>query len=153
VSHRIAKLLLFVVLAFQLAVGLLVQAAQAGATGASSDVARAAGDHCASHVSPDRTIPDHMTPGHVNPDYVNSDHLTAAAHHSFGAPVTTHTHHGAGVHDCCRANSCQCHCASGAAMPSTPARATAVPSIVVQAPASAQLLPTPIDEFLRPPIA
>jgi hypothetical protein len=133
---------LLVLLAFQLVVGLQLQAAQAGmadlrrvgaAVAASSQMTGegASGEHCPMHG------------GNAG----GSD--TAGGAHD----VATHKNHPAGTHDCCRAGACQCNCVYTPAIIDLSPLANPTLPVAVPTPADAQFVPTPIDEFLRPPIA
>jgi hypothetical protein len=156
------KLVLLVLLAFQLVMGLQLQAAQAGmadlhrvgrAVAASSQMTGggASGEHCPMHGG-NAGGGD----GAAGMDGAAESHQGAAGTHARAA----HTNHGAdhknapaGAHDCCRAGACQCSCVYTPAITDLPFLANPTPAVAVPTPANARFIPTPIDEFLRPPIA
>jgi hypothetical protein len=118
-----AKAALFVLLAFQLIVGLPLQTAQAAL---------------------DR--PAVTTTAHADCPMHDAAHgATRTGGGNKHAPT--------GNHDCCHVSACQCQCVYTPAAFDLPALAANTTSVVLPSLSSAQFVAPRIDEFLRPPIA
>jgi hypothetical protein len=159
VKSHLAKILrpkaaLFVLLVFQLVIGLPLQTAQAALE------------------RPDAQVPA--------PTTARSQMLTARtpAAHTAGTPAATavattaqadcpmhdsvhgatpakggNKHTPAGNHDCCHVSACQCHCVYTPAAFDLPPLADVATTVAIPSLSSAQFVAPRIDEFLRPPIA
>jgi hypothetical protein len=162
VRGNLGKLALFVMLAFQLAVGLQWQAASAGMSDSrradgrvtgSTQMTRAADEHCPMHGGARGAA--HFHPG------AGATHSSAAdvGDTGPGGAVTYRAWAGGGhkhsstSHDCCRAGTCQCHCVQTPAVLTLQGFARTAPSSAIPTLCKTQFIPTRIDELLRPPIA
>jgi hypothetical protein len=169
VRSRLAKILsakaaLFVLLAFQLIVGLPLQTAQAA-------LDRPADTRVAMHaktiagaqlVARAATVPAPAPIGARPNDVPLNLSATTTAHADCpmhdGAHGATRTsggnkHAPTGNHDCCHVSACQCQCVYTPAAFDLPAVAANTASVVLPSLSSAQFVAPRIDEFLRPPIA
>jgi hypothetical protein len=132
---------MFVVLAFQLAFGLQLQAV------AGTPVTHVSAEHCPADAGSAERFHDgyrsagYRTTGYQATGYQATDNRQVAA-----------IHHISGDRDCCRSSGCQCHGASSPAAFHLTGRVGLAPLITVSTLSGAQIVPTPIDEFLRPPI-
>ncbi|MFL6605194.1 MAG: CopL family metal-binding regulatory protein [Steroidobacteraceae bacterium] len=132
--RRLAKILhpkaaLFVLLVFQLVVGLPLQTARAALDG--HDVPTPA----TTVASAQADCPMHDSPHGMMPSQGVNKHATA------------------GHHDCCHVTACQCHCVYTPAAFDLPPPADVATTVAIQSLSSAQFVAPRIDEFLRPPIA
>jgi hypothetical protein len=136
-----AKAALFVLLAFQLIVGLPSQTAQAAL-----DMPAATRAHTVTATpSPDTSMPIALA---ANDDCPMHD----AAHGA--APVGgSNKHEPGGNHDCCHVSACQCHCVYTPAAFDLPPLADFMSRLALPLLSSAQFVAPRIHEFLRPPIA
>jgi hypothetical protein len=132
-----AKAALFVLLAFQLIVGLPLQTAQAALDGLG-------------------------TPMSVQTAHTSTASVTTAAHADCPMHDSAHAatvanggnkHAPTGTHDCCHVNACQCQCLYTPATFDLSPLADAATSVVLPSLSGAQFVAPRIDEFLRPPIA
>jgi hypothetical protein len=157
-----AKAALFVLLAFQLIVGLPLQAAQAaldmsaatrahavtatsGASAAIPSTTTVAPRAATATPSPTTAMPIAVA---ANDDCPMHD----AAHGA--APVEgSNKHAPAGNHDCCHVSACQCHCVYTPAAFDLPPLADFMSRLALPSLSSAQFVAPRIHEFLRPPIA
>jgi hypothetical protein len=155
-----AKAALFVLLAFQLIVGLPLQTAQAA-------LDRPAVMHVAMHaktgaqfvapVAPTRApIGARMNDGPLNLSATTTAHADCPMHDAAHGATRTdggNKHAPTGNHDCCHVSACQCQCVYTPAAFDLPALAANTTSVVLPSLSSAQFVAPRIDEFLRPPIA
>jgi hypothetical protein len=81
---------------------------------------------------------------------VAGDSAEHCASHVGHHPLGTQDH---GGHDCCHAGACQCHCVYTPGLVNFPPMSLSAAAPSTPAPPTSQIVPTPIDEFLRPPIA
>ena len=138
-----AKAALFVLLAFQLIVGLPLQTAQAALDSpahmpAAMQVAmQAANADCPMHDTA------HGATG--------ANDSNKQAHPGNQAPAGKQAP--AGNHDCCHVSACQCQCVYTPAAFDLPPLADLATSVAIPSLSSAQFVAPRIDEFLRPPIA
>jgi hypothetical protein len=145
-----AKAALFVLLAFQLIVGLPLQTARAAVdmpAGATRlDMPAATRVHAVTATpSPSTTNPTALA---ANDDCPMHD----AAHGA--APVEgSNKHAPAGNHDCCHVSACQCHCVYTPAAFDPPPLADFMSRLALPSLSSAQFVAPRVHEFLRPPIA
>jgi hypothetical protein len=123
------KAALFVLLAFQLIVGLPLQTAQAA-------LDASIGTHAAMQAE---TVAHADCPMH--------DAAPGAIPAGGGNKQTP-----AGHHVCCHVNACQCQCVYTPVVFDLPPLADAT-SVAISSPSSAQFVAPRIDELLRPPIA
>jgi hypothetical protein len=140
-----AKAALFVLLTFQLIVGLPLQTALAALdTSAMLQAKTIAGA---------RSFAPAAMPATPMPAAANADcPLHDAAHGT--APATSGNKHApTGNHDCCHVSACQCQCVHTPAVFDLPAFADVATSVALPPFSSAQFVAPRIDEFLRPPIA
>ena len=121
-----AKAALFVLLAFQLIVGLPLQTAQAA-------VDRPANTQATIQAHTDCPMHD--------------------AAHGAAPAGGSNKHAPVGNHDCCHLSACQCQCLSTPAAFNLLPLAHIATSVVLPSFSSAQFVAPRIDEFLRPPIA
>jgi hypothetical protein len=159
-----AKAALFVLLAFQLIVGLPLQTAQAaldipaGAT--RLDMPAATRAHAVTATpSPDPATPS-PTSATPSPDTAtpiafaaNDDCPMHDAAHGTAPVEGSNKHAPAGNHDCCHVSACQCHCVYTPAAFDLPPLADFMSRLALPSLSSAQFVAPRIDEFLRPPIA
>jgi hypothetical protein len=132
-----AKAALFVLLAFQLIVGLPLQTAQAA-------LAR-----------PDAPMPA-PTVHSSTPIATTAAHADCPMHDSAHGAMPANggnKHAPTGNHDCCHVNTCQCQCLYTPAAFDLSPLADVATSVVLPPLSSAQFVAPRIDEFLRPPIA
>jgi hypothetical protein len=173
-----AKAALFVLLAFQLSVGLSLQTAQAALDGATHmpaamrAKARAGAQFLAraAIVSMPAAIRTRMTDAPMPGATAHSSTLNAtttahadcpmhdAAHGATRANDSNKLappgkHAPAGNHDCCHVSACQCQCVYTPAAFDLPPLADVATSVALPSLSSAQFVAPRIDEFLRPPIA
>jgi hypothetical protein len=173
------KAALFVLLAFQLIVGLPLQTAQAALDSAAHMAAATQGKASAGGqlvaraaiVSMPAAIGTRMmdppTPrATAHPSTLNATSMTHAdcpmhhdtAHGATGANDSDKQAHPgkqapAGNHDCCHVSACQCQCVYTPAAFDLPPLADLATSVAIPSLSSAQFVAPRIDEFLRPPIA
>jgi hypothetical protein len=150
-----------VLLAFQLIVGLPLQAAQAALDGpvgmqaktisGARLVARAA----MAMVPASAPIP--APPAHsstpVAGTTANADCPMHDAAHGATRANDSNKQAPAGNHDCCHVSACQCQCVYTPAAFDLPPLADVATSVAIPSLSSAQFVAPRIDEFLRPPIA
>jgi hypothetical protein len=122
-----AKAALFVLLAFQLIVGLPLQTAQAAL---------------------DTPVDMHAATTTAHADCPMHDAADGAAPADSG-----NKHAPTGSHDCCHVSACQCQCLYTPAAFDLSPIADVATSVVLPSLSSAQFVAPRIDEFLRPPIA
>jgi hypothetical protein len=117
------KAALFVLLAFQLIVGLPLQTVQAALDRPAHmpEAMQAANADCPMHDAAHGATPVKQAP--------------------------------AGNHDCCHVSACQCQCVYTPAAFDLPPLADVATSVAIPSLSSAQFVAPRIDEFLRPPIA
>jgi hypothetical protein len=151
-----AKAALFVLLAFQLIVGLPLQTAQA-ALDMPAGATRL--DMPAATLDPSATTPSATT---ATPSPTTATPIALAANDDCpmhdpahgAAPVEgSNKHAPAGNHDCCHVSACQCHCVYTPAAFDLPPLADFMSRLALPSLSSAQFVAPRIDEFLRPPIA
>jgi len=127
-----AKAALFMLLAFQLIVGLPLQTAQAA-------------------------LDTHPQTTHSStPIAATTAHADCPMHDAAHDATPTsggNKHAPTGNHDCCHVSACQCQCVYTPAAFDLPPLAAAATSVLLPSLSSAQLVAPRIDEFLRPPIA
>jgi hypothetical protein len=132
-----AKAALFVLLAFQLIVGLPLQTAQAAIDGRGAPMPMPT-THSSTAVA--------TTTAHADcPMHDSANGTTPASGSNKHAPT--------GNHDCCHVNACQCQCLYTPAAFDLSPLADGATSVVLPSLSSAQFVAPRIDEFLRPPIA
>jgi hypothetical protein len=134
-----AKAALFVLLAFQLIVGLPLQTAQAAF---------------------DRPVDSVQTPVHTahssTPIATTTAHADCPMHDAAQGATPAdggHKHAPTGNHDCCHVSACQCQCLYTPAAFDVSPLANFATSVVLPSLSSAQFVAPRVDEFLRPPIA
>jgi hypothetical protein len=132
------KAALFVLLAFQLIVGLPLQTAQAALDRPAHmpEAMQAANADC-----PIRDAAHGAAPV----DDSNKQDSNKQAHPVKQAP--------AGNHDCCHVSACQCQCVYTPAAFDLPPLADIATSVAIPSLSSAEFVAPRVDEFLRPPIA
>jgi len=133
-----AKTALFVLVVFQLIVGLPLQTAQAAleVPGAPMPVQTS---HSSTPIATTSTA-------HADCPMHDSAHGNAPA--SDG-----NKHAPTGNHDCCHVSACQCHCVYTPAAADVPRLTDVAASVAIPSLSSSQFVAPRIDEFLRPPIA
>jgi hypothetical protein len=134
-----AKTALFVLLVFQLIVGLPLQTAQAALDGP--------GAPTPVHTSHSSTPIATTTTAHADCPMHDSAHGNAPA-----SDGNKHAPTG-GNHDCCHVGACQCHCVYTPAAVDLPPLTDVAACHAILSLSSAQFVAPRIDEFLRPPIA
>jgi hypothetical protein len=132
-----AKAALFVLLAFQLIVGLPLQTAQAAVDGLGAPMSMPTAHTSTAIVT---------TTAHADCPMHDSAHGATPANGG-------NKHAPTGNHDCCHVNACQCQCLYTPAAFDLSPLADAATSVVLPSLSSAQFVVPRIDEFLRPPIA
>jgi len=138
-----AKAALFVLLAFQLIVGLPLQTAQAALDGFGAPMSVPTPHTPTAHTSTAIV----STAAHADCPMHDSAHAATAANGGGDKHAPT------GTHDCCHVNACQCQCLYTPAAFDLSPLADAATSVVLPSLAGAQFVAPRIDEFLRPPIA
>jgi len=148
-----ARAALFVLLAFQLIVGLPLQTAQAAAVGAAPVHMPVATRAHAIAATPRVTTA--ATPSAASPalSATAPDCPMHDATHGVTLADGANKHAPTGHHDCCHVSACQCHCVHTPVAVDLPPFADVATSVAVPSLSNAQFVAPRIDEFLRPPIA